>query len=324
MRKPFDSEDSLVQEICNVVQLLLTHDFNAAKFNWFTKVCGVSPYGMVSLNMFATDKQVIMYKIKNMFCRIYDYLCSSDNCPSDAVNVYPKNDTVDDMILHIPNLAYKNSLRKSIVMWEHGTSSKAVISCKETFSSEPDHSEFISEIDNGEQVIRCSGWRQPMKMTFMVPPPFLVFDISIVFRDQIKTLDVLPLEICVYNEKYRLGGITSYVEDRRHYVGYVVKENYFLFYDGLPSAKPVLRRHVGKNLDGDISLLIYFPCDQIDMPASKLKEIATEEMCTSVPTENEEVNKVKSTSIQQKKRSFGLRKNPKKRNSQQKVGCREV
>ena len=220
--------------------------------------------------------------------------------------IFQKNDTVDDMILHIPDHAYKNSLRKSIVMWEHGTSSKAAISCKETFSSEPDHSEFISEIDNGKQVIRCSGWRQPMQMSFMVPPPFLVFDISIVFRNQIKTLDVLPLEICVYNEKYKLGGITSYVEDRRHYVGYVVKENSFLFYDGLPSAKPVLRRHVGQSLDGDISLLIYFPCDQVDMPASNLKEVTTEE--------NEQVNKVKSTSIcQQKKRSFGLRKNPKKK-----------
>ena len=125
--------------------------------------------------------------------------------------------------------------------------------------------------------------------------------------------------------KYKLGGITSYVEDRRHYVGYVVKENYFLFYDGLPSAKPVLTRYVGKKLDGDISFLIYFSCDQIDMSTSKLKEVTTEEMCTSVPTENEEVNKVKSTSIyQQKKGSFGLRKNPKKRSSQQKVGCWEV
>ena len=95
-----------------------------------------------------------------------------------AVNVCPTNDTVDDMILHIPDLAYKNSLRKSIVKWEHGTSSMAAITCKEKFSSEPDHSEFISEIDNGEQVIRCSGWRQPMKMTFMVPPPFLVFDVN--------------------------------------------------------------------------------------------------------------------------------------------------
>ena len=33
MRKLFDSADSLVHEICNVVQLLLTHDFNAAKFS---------------------------------------------------------------------------------------------------------------------------------------------------------------------------------------------------------------------------------------------------------------------------------------------------
>ena len=221
----------------------------------------------------------------------------------------------NDMTLHhdIPDLADKTSVQKSIEMWELGTSSKAAISCKEAFASEPDHSEFISEIDNGEEVVRCSGWRQPLRMSFVVPPPFLVFDISIVFRDQVKTLDVLPLEICVYNEKYKLGGITSYVEDRRHYVGYVVNENYFLFYDGLPSAKPVLKKHVGNHLDGDVSLLIYFPCDQIATPAGKPQAV-TKETCSSVPIEDEEVNKVKSTSrCNQKKRSFGLRKDPKKK-----------
>ena len=87
-----------------------------------------------------------------------------------------------------------------------------------------------------------------------------------------------------------------------------------MFYDGLPSAKPVLKKHVGKHLDGDISLLIYFPCDHVDIPAGKTKEVTKEATCTSVPAENEEVNKVKSTSTcQQKKRSFGLRKNPKKK-----------
>ena len=315
MRKLFDAEDSLVEKICNVVQLLLTHEFNAAKFDWFTKIYGVSLEGSDSLNMFGTDKQLIMYQIKNIFQRTYDFFCSSNKCPSNIVNICPKNDTVDDMTLHhdIPDLADKTSVQKSIEMWELGTSSKAAISCKEAFASEPDHSEFISEIDNGEEVVRCSGWRQPLRMSFVVPPPFLVFDISIVFRDQVKTLDVLPLEICVYNEKYKLGGITSYVEDRRHYVGYVVNENYFLFYDGLPSAKPVLKKHVGNHLDGDVSLLIYFPCDQIATPAGKPQAV-TKETCSSVPIEDEEVNKVKSTSrCNQKKRSFGLRKDPKKK-----------
>ena len=130
-----------------------------------------------------------------MFQRTYDFLCSSDKCPSNTINACPKNDTVDDMTLHVPDLPDKNSVQKSIEMWELGTSSKAAISCKMVFSSEPDHSEFISEVDNGKHVVRCSGWRQPMNMSFIVPPPFLVFDISIVFRDQIKTLDVLPLEI---------------------------------------------------------------------------------------------------------------------------------
>ena len=64
------------------------------------------------------------------------------------------------MTLHhdIPDLADKKSVETSIEMWEHGTSRNAAIGCKEAFSSEPDHSEFISEIDNGEEVVRCSGW----------------------------------------------------------------------------------------------------------------------------------------------------------------------
>ena len=39
MRKLFDSDDSLVRKICEGVQLLLTYDFEASKFNWVTTIC---------------------------------------------------------------------------------------------------------------------------------------------------------------------------------------------------------------------------------------------------------------------------------------------
>ena len=93
-----------------------------------------------------------------------------------------------------------NVIAKSIKLWEVGTSDAAAISCKERFPFTPKHSEFICEKDKGEDIIRCSGWRQPIDMSFVTPPPFLVFDISSTFRKDIKILDLLPDEITAYNE----------------------------------------------------------------------------------------------------------------------------
>ena len=44
--------------------------------------------------------------------------------------------------------------------------------------------------------------------------------------------------------------------------GYILQEDSFLFYDGCPSINPVLVNHLTNNVDGNISLLIYFPCDE--------------------------------------------------------------
>ena len=58
-----------------------------------------------------------------------------------------------------------------------------------------------------------------------------------------------------------LGGITSYVHHRRHYVGCILHNGYFLYYDGIPSSNPVLKKYEGNDIEGDITLLCYFPCD---------------------------------------------------------------
>ena len=94
-------------------------------------------------------------------------------------------------------------------MGKLGTSHEAAISCKKQFTSEPSRPDFISEIDNGKEIIRCSGWRIPSNMSFVNSPPFLTFDISIIFRESIKTLDILPRETNAYNETYWLDSKIS-------------------------------------------------------------------------------------------------------------------
>ena len=104
-------------------------------------------------------------------------------------------------------------------------------------------------------------------------PPFLSFDISIIFRESNKTLDILPREDNAYNETYRLGGITSYVHHRRHYVGYILHNGYFLYCDGIPSSNPVLKKYEGNGIEGNISLLCYFPCDDISYDVNITNEV---------------------------------------------------
>ena len=38
-------------------------------------------------------------------------------------------------------------------------SEQALFSCKETIFQEPNHSEYITEIDHGTNIVRCSSWR---------------------------------------------------------------------------------------------------------------------------------------------------------------------
>ena len=68
-----------------------------------------------------------------------------------------------------------------------------------------------------------------MDSRFIDPPPFLIFDIAASYREKIKTLDEIPQRITVYNEVYKLGGITSFVESIVHYVAYIPDDKNFIF-----------------------------------------------------------------------------------------------
>ena len=94
---------------------------------------------------------------------------------------------------------------------------------------EPGHGDFISEVDCGEAIIRCSGWRTVTNIEFVGRPPFLLFDISNSYRAMIDSLDNVPLQVSVYGGTYRLGGVTSFVPSRSHYVGDFAEKNRVFF-----------------------------------------------------------------------------------------------
>ena len=73
MEKLFCCDDPLIQNICNVVQYLLTNTFYSAKYNWLTSICGLSPDRSGLLDCFGTDKQLIMFHIKHIFQRTYNF-----------------------------------------------------------------------------------------------------------------------------------------------------------------------------------------------------------------------------------------------------------
>ena len=66
MQNLVSSVDPLFTTLCEVIQLLLTTDFYGAKYHWLTTQ-------LIILNSFGTDKQLIMYPLRNIFC----IFCSS-------------------------------------------------------------------------------------------------------------------------------------------------------------------------------------------------------------------------------------------------------
>ena len=80
------------------------------------------------------------------------------------------SDEVSNMISHLPNTVGDISIETSIREWEEGTSQNALVSCKDRFVGKPSHGEFISELDRGEEVVRCSGWRNFTPFLFSNSP----------------------------------------------------------------------------------------------------------------------------------------------------------
>ena len=68
LSKLFESDDLIVGKICNVVQFLLNHDIDSAKYYWLTDICGITPdVRNNTLSAFGTDKQILLHPIMDMF-----------------------------------------------------------------------------------------------------------------------------------------------------------------------------------------------------------------------------------------------------------------
>ena len=100
-------------------------------------------------------------------------------------------------------------------------------------------------------------------------PPFLVFEFSAQFSEKVKELDGIPERITVYGESYELGGVTSFLKNRSHYVAYIPMKDEFLLYDGIPQENHVSKKYRLNCIRGEISLLCFFPVeDDIDISCS--------------------------------------------------------
>ena len=173
-RKIFDSDHDLVKKISEVLQLLLTESFFEAKYFWLTSICNLSPtIDSGVLDIYGTDKEISFFHIRHLFRRSYHFQCSSYCCPSNMSDEGSNSDEVSNMTLHVPNTVGDISIEASIREWEEGTSQNALVSCKDRFVGKPSHDEFISELDRGEEIVRCSGWRNFTDSRFVVTPPFL-------------------------------------------------------------------------------------------------------------------------------------------------------
>ena len=103
MRKLFETEQSIVKKIREVVQLLLTDAFSDAKSYWLTSISTlISDFNENTLNSFGTDKKVTFHHIRDMFKRKYQYICSSNRCPSKSIQTDVAEDFVSDVSLHTP------------------------------------------------------------------------------------------------------------------------------------------------------------------------------------------------------------------------------
>ena len=160
MRKLFENESHEVRKICEVVQFLMTEAFSDAKYFWLTNVCAIlTDVRRNTLDTFGTDKQVSFYFIRGLFQRRCQYLCSSPQCPSKSVGTDSPFDITSDMTLHEPRDGTGLDLERSTKEWDDGSFMHALVSCKNKISEEPNHVDFISEVDQGNSVFRYSGWR---------------------------------------------------------------------------------------------------------------------------------------------------------------------
>ena len=63
MRKLFQSDQPIVKQIREVVQLLLTDAFNDAK-HWLTEICTLPPDSNNIINSLGTDKNITLCHIR--------------------------------------------------------------------------------------------------------------------------------------------------------------------------------------------------------------------------------------------------------------------
>ena len=79
-------------------------------------------------------------------------------------------------------------------------------------------------------------------------------------------------------------------KDGGHYVGYIFDKDIFLFHDGLPETKPVLKTYIMSQIHGDISLLVYFHVNTNNNGDKNTNDVMSESSAVNIQMMNQDVD----------------------------------
>ena len=140
-----------------------------------------------------------------------------------------------------------------------------------------------------ETTFKCTGKAIADELKFIHNHPFIQFELASDLSMKITDLNIIPRIITVYDIKYFLGGCTMHVG--LHYFAYVYHEESKLFYkyDGLGSTFTLAKSTLISPSRENISLLIYFMCDNkllsvIEEPTFNSQNLSKSENCGNTPS----------------------------------------
>ena len=114
------------------------------------------------------------------------------------------------------------------------------------FAEAPDHEKYQIIVNYGEEEIACSG--EGLVTSIDIDVVILIFNVDDCLAALSKFVDDIPKLINVDNHKYNLGGVSVFLNQRRHYVAYIYsKESDSLLFMMVCTLKNLAEENQKKN-----------------------------------------------------------------------------
>ena len=132
------------------------------------------------------------------------------------------------------------------------------VMCNAHFAEAPDHEKYQITVNYGEEEIAYSG--EGLVTSIDIDVVILIFNVDDCLAALPKFVEDIPKLINLDNQKYNLGGVSVFLNQRRHYVVYIYyKESdssFFMMVCTLKNLADENQKKVDSN--GELSLIVYF------------------------------------------------------------------